>query len=116
MPYIKQDLRPRCEALIDVAMTMTEEDAVHYLGNYAPSAGERNYCWCRWALRQEPKGYTEWRHYVGLIAKAAEDYPADYLGDTWCMLLELYRRKIVHYERQKIRENGDIEGFPPETA
>lgn len=116
MPYIQGSRRPDCEKMIDFAETMTPEDAVHYLGTYADNPGDRNYSWCRYILRREPKGYSDWSYWLGLIVKEAAGYDAQVFGDSLCMMMEIYRRKIVPYERLKIEENGDVEGFSPETA
>lgn len=113
MPYVPQENKPFNEDLIETALTMDDEDAVAYLGKYAPSPGDRNYCWTRWVIRKEPKRYHEHSHYIGLIFKVAAEL--DNFGDSLCMLMEYYRRVMVPYEQEKIEQNGDIEGFPPET-
>lgn len=80
MPYISQDCR---EILAD-------RELIPYL------EGELNYCitrLCQMFLERRGTNYTSLNSIVGVLE---------------CAKLEFYRRAVVVYEEEKIKENGDV--------
>ena len=84
MPYINQNRRDELDPLM--------KELAETIG----TPGEMNYTMTR------------------LIHKYIQDYGESYdaynsmVGVLECCKLELYRRKVVIYENQKIEQNGDV--------
>lgn len=60
------------------------------------NAGMLNYRLTRlllWYLKAKGESYQTYNDIIGVLE---------------CAKLELYRRKVQHYENQKCRENGDV--------
>jgi len=91
MPYIKPERRKYfderinnmfCEALLETC---------------SMGIGDLNYIvtrLCRQYLNRGEKNYAALNEIIGMLE---------------CAKLELYRRKVVPYEEQKISENGDVQ-------
>jgi len=72
-------------------------DQAAILGLKAQSVGDLNYILTMVCL--------------GFLAKNKPNHYKDYndvIGALECCRLELYRKKVIPYENQKIKENGDV--------
>ena len=86
MPYIKHVRRVALEF----------KDNPMALGRLCESAGELNYVLTRVILgylEAAPEGYAHYNAVLGVLSAVSQ---------------ELYRRRIVPFEEQKCRENGDV--------
>lgn len=82
MPYIKQENRPKFDALIEQMPSMT--------------VGDLNYVFTRLLERFRDKEGVSYATYNAMM------------GVLTCCQLELYRRQAAPYEDTKIQENGDV--------
>lgn len=85
MPYIKPDLRPEFDKSIEQLKPQT--------------AGDLNYIISRIAIdyvERKEKKYTVLNEVMGVFSSVAHEF---------------YRRVVVPYEDEKIKENGDIKGY-----
>lgn len=85
MPYIKPSNRRKFDSLI--------EKAVYELDIL--SSGDLNYFISSvvWKLFENDKSYSTANKLMGVLE---------------CVKQEFYRRKVVPYEEEKIKENGDL--------
>jgi hypothetical protein len=90
MPYIKHDQRKALDPEIDILLRRLLP-----VGSYAPAPGDLNYVLSRivWGVFQKFPGYAVANMLVGMLD---------------CVKLEFYRRLVVPYEEEKIKENGDL--------
>jgi len=91
MPYIKKELRPDIDVLVE---KLSDLITLRLERDYVSRAGQLNYAVTR--LLQEV--YTKARY---------DDYN-EAIGVLECVKAELYSRAVVGYEAKKERENGDV--------
>lgn len=90
MPYIKPEQRDDLAQLIN----MIQE-------GYIRDAGELNYL-----ITNLVHNYLY--HKEQQTGKPSYAFYNDAIGALECAKLELYRRKVIPYENEKIKENGDV--------
>ena len=93
MPYIKKEERGDYDATVDTLIQKLTE----YGKNTTPQPGHVNYVISRmlWGvLKKNGMSYTKANNLIGALE---------------CVKLEMYRRLLVDYEDEKIKENGDVE-------
>jgi len=90
MPYIKQEDRKKYDGLVeDIVDVLTEH------GFKPADVGHANYVISSiiWKLFDQNKRYKTANDLAGVLS---------------CVDKEFYRRKVVPYEDEKIKENGDL--------
>ena len=88
MPYIPKNMRPQYNAVL--ALIRVNKSAFECVG-------ELNYLItkiCNIYLKKKGISYTSLNEVVGVLE---------------CVKLELTRRKVVPYEKEKMETNGDVE-------
>ena len=91
MPYIKPEMRESLDQSVQALATelanITDEHSLD---------GALNYTICRLTTMLYKERYFDFNRIMGVLE---------------CVKMEVYRRRAVPYEDQKIVENGDVEGW-----
>jgi hypothetical protein len=91
MPYIKEEFRKKIEG------NDPHFNRLEYMIDNIDSEGDLNYTitrLCHLFLKKKGEKYSVYNTIIGVLE---------------CAKLELYRRKVAHYEDIKIIDNGDVE-------
>lgn len=87
MPYIKKELRPDWDKIVEQAIAKLEKTDEEY------KEGSLNYFITKILKKAYKPSYFTYNRIIGLLE---------------CIKQEFYRREIASYEDIKIKENGDV--------
>jgi len=82
MPYIKQDRRPECDAVVELMKKINVK-----------ADGDLNYILYKFCKESVSPSYNSYKNYCGELTECA---------------VEIRRRILADYETERMKENGDV--------